>query len=61
MAGAHAALVPAVAGPVWHDSVRAAIIKGEVPDRAALVEPGRHDRAAEAEVRAKAAPLCRAG
>jgi hypothetical protein len=34
---------------------RAAIVKGEIPDRAALVEPGRRDPGSEAEVGAKAA------
>ena len=34
---------------------RAAIVKGEVPDRAVFVELGRRDAAAETQVRAKAA------
>ena len=33
-----------------------AIVQGEVPDRAALVELGRRDPAAEAEVRAETVP-----
>src|SRR6516162_11608353 len=34
---------------------RAAIVEGEVPDRAALVELGRRDPTAEAQMRAEAA------